>query len=261
VLKSTLETIANTLGPMFTAAIPSVKELFEYVELGVLKILTAMYRARNAIEDAFADQKNPITMAEVLGAIEHHIDGIVEGTVALIAIGTRMGITLGKAFYDVRDAVIGVKAFLDQGWEAVGTQIVQGIITGITGGISLVTSAITNLGTQIKKAFTDSLGIHSPSKVFEEYGAQTAAGYEAGADRGAPMAQAAADRMAPGAPNGGRQSSAGGGGRSVVVNVHLHGMSEHAVEKAKDASFLEGLTKAIEDALVAAGVGPQSEPT
>ena len=54
--------------------------------------------------------------------------------------------------------------------KSIGANIIQGLINGISSKISAAIGKIKSFAGQIKGAFTSLLGIHSPSKVFYEYG-------------------------------------------------------------------------------------------
>ena len=51
-----------------------------------------------------------------------------------------------------------------------GSNILDGIVSGIKSKVSAVVDSISGVAGKIKKKFTDVLGIHSPSRVFAEYG-------------------------------------------------------------------------------------------
>lgn len=163
----------------------------------------------------------------------------------------------------VGDAIMGgLKASLD--WILdLGRRIIEGITNGIRAGWNALVSGVTQVADGIKNTFKDLLGIHSPSAVFADYGRQTVAGYAQGVDAEAPTAAAAISAMAPIAPSsaasGDGASGARGGPISVTVEINVDG-SGHGQETAKALSapdFLSGLTKAIEEALLGAGVPTQ----
>src|SRR5262249_8427962 len=78
---------------------------------------------------------------------------------------------VGKALYEMKKQV--VDAFQNGDWIGVGKAIVLGIVKGITTAQLWSGEAVVSMAKTVKKAFTDELGIHSPSKVFEGYGANT----------------------------------------------------------------------------------------
>jgi predicted RNase H-like HicB family nuclease len=105
----------------------------------------------------------------------------------------------------VSDAFNSVVAYLNgliPGFGDLGSQIIQGMINGITGGASGVLTAITNVATGAIKAAKRALGIASPSKVFAELGGYTAEGFAEGVDDGAGDAQAAMTAMVEPPPPG-----------------------------------------------------------
>ncbi|MDT0511015.1 phage tail tape measure protein [Halomonas sp. LES1] len=57
-----------------------------------------------------------------------------------------------------------------------GSAIIDGLIGGITGGLSRLGDAIVGMGESIKNWFKDALGINSPSRVFAQFGNWTVEG-------------------------------------------------------------------------------------
>nr|WP_300309233.1 phage tail tape measure protein [Halomonas sp.] len=56
-------------------------------------------------------------------------------------------------------------------FSTLGGAIIDGLVSGITGGLSRVGDIIMGLGNSIKNWFKETLGIHSPSRVFAGFGA------------------------------------------------------------------------------------------
>jgi len=71
----------------------------------------------------------------------------------------------------------GVKEFAN-----IGKNVVQGLWDGISNGWKWLTDKVKNLANDLLDAAKDALGIHSPSKAFEEIGKQCVAGFDKGAD-------------------------------------------------------------------------------
>lgn len=65
-----------------------------------------------------------------------------------------------------------------------GKNVVQGLINGIGSMISSAVAKATELASSVKNAVTSFLGIHSPSRVFEEIGNFTAQGFGNGLENG-----------------------------------------------------------------------------
>lgn len=224
-----------------------------------------------ALRGVFDVVTNPILLsaAKGLGYTLAAI-GAVIGTIGLGAGLILYG--LGAAIKGLAEGILWLKdrfaeglAFIrDLGWSGLGKAIIGGLLGEIEGAQAAVWRAVTGLGSTIKKAFEHALGIGSPSKVFAEYGKQTAAGYKIGVDRAAPSARAASDALVPDAPGGGGGARAALGGPALVL--HLGGIhvvvqgaataeGAHEVAKAFAApSILRELTRAIREGLVTQGV-------
>jgi TP901 family phage tail tape measure protein len=61
-----------------------------------------------------------------------------------------------------------------------GGNLIQGLINGITGGITQVKDKITSIGASVSGWFKDVLGINSPSRVFASHGGDVMAGLQLG---------------------------------------------------------------------------------
>ncbi len=118
------------------------------------------------------------------------------------------------------------------------TDFVTGLVTGITAGAGAVASAVSGVAGGAVSAFTDFLGIKSPSKVMMALGGHTSAGFAAGLEGGGGAVQGAASSVAgmavagasdaaqsmPAAAAGSAGASpgiaaAGGGGGGTVINI------------------------------------------
>lgn len=266
VLRTMVEALVGNLGKGLKGAVPVIKEVFERLELGAIKIEIAILKAGRAIRAAFSHQEKARALAATLSLIDEAGREIAAsaGGLATIAIG------IGKAILAIQDFA---QVFLQLGtairttakdWYASGASLVDGLIEGIKSRLAAVKGAVLNLGATIRDAFKGALGISSPSKVFESYGQNTGEGYERGVAKSSSGAQAAVDKMAPSAPaaaSGGAARGGRGGASGATVNVNLHAGSKAAAEEMAKPSFLASITKAVEDGLVSAGIGPQAEPT
>lgn len=70
-------------------------------------------------------------------------------------------------------------------WGSIGKFIIQGLIDGLKSMISSLGDAVVNIASGISESFKSALGIHSPSKLFMEYGIYTDEGYAIGIAKGA----------------------------------------------------------------------------
>lgn len=270
-LKSLITIIGNGLGGTFKAVLPIAKGFIKGLIIGALDVGIAYLTLRNQFRKTFGDR-------DVLGGIDKMKVALTAAKFVVYAVAT--GLAISAAAVGLLVVAIGsvVKAFralvtgAQDAWEYVSTidwgglgeSIVNGIVTGLTGGagIAALKKAMTGLASTVKGAFAEHLGIHSPSKVFAGYGRNTAEGYAEGVDEGAPGASAAVERMAPSAPAGG-----GGGGRAgapvnLTVNINVTGGGNGAdvAKQLSEPSFLAQLTKTIEDALLGAAIPTQGAP-
>lgn len=101
--------------------------------------------------------------------------------------GLRSGITVGLKgplgiAAKIDDAIAYIKATASQ-WVQIGRDIIQGLIDGVSAKAKEVVDKIRGLGSSVVREMKDLLGIKSPSKVFEDIGANVGAGMAAGIDK------------------------------------------------------------------------------
>ncbi|HEX8795451.1 MAG TPA: hypothetical protein VF765_31090 [Polyangiaceae bacterium] len=263
-LKTMITTIGNTIGPAFEKVAPIVAAFFKGLVIGALDVAIAFLKMKKFIVDALGGS-DLLKGFDVVGA------AVLAGKIAVYGLVAAVGV-LGAAFalstapiWASAAALYGIYRALKWVWDTVsnidwkeiGTGIVDGIVNGLEAGATFMVKSIEGLADKAKDAFKGALGIHSPSKVFAEYGQHTAEGYAEGVEDGAPRAAAAASAMAP-SPGGGG-ASGGGGGRviNVTINVQGGGGGQEVAKQLSEPSFLAQLTKAIEDAVLGAGVPTQ----
>ncbi|QXO13303.1 tape measure protein [Mycobacterium phage Trooper] len=124
-----------------------------------------------------------------------------------------------------------------------GKNVVMGLINGIGSMIGSAVSKAKELASSVKNAVTDFLGIHSPSKVFEQLGIFTGQGFQIGLDKGfqpaLDQAKALADQVAAAFANGGDPTTAlAGVSKSDLKNVQK--------VLSTQTKFLENQAKALD---------------
>lgn len=125
-------------------------------------------------------------------------------------------------------------------FSGVGTNIVDGIIAGITGGIGRLGTTVRGMGASAVQSAREALGIHSPSRLFEqEVGRHIPAGIQLGIERGSDPLDATVAGLAR--PAGGGGLSLGGG-----VVVHLTVIVQGAARNEDTGTAVGG---AVEDTL------------
>ncbi len=262
-LKMLLTSFGNGMVQGLVAVIPLAKSFFYGLVSGALDVGIAFHQIRIALKSALGDSaalKNIDYLKLAFDAGKYAAVGIA---VAVAAVGVALAVGLAPIVAFVAgmrqisewSSELGTsirKTFLDVDWAATGRAIPEGILSGIKAGGSALLGGITTLAEGTKKAFKQALGIASPSKVFADYGENISEGAEKGIERGAPKAQAAASAMvsATGASGGGS-----GGGSPITINVTINAAgAEQGAAPVTSESFLKQLTKAVEDALVGAGL-------
>jgi len=162
------------------------------------------------------------------------------------------------AFVAVWDFLSGLPAKM----VTMGTDLIMGLVNGITGAASAVADAVTGAVGGAIDAAKKKLGIASPSKVFAEIGSYTGEGFVGGVEDSAPEAQAAMTNMVDPAPAAAKAKEAPAGGSSSGKGLGggNHTFNFYGVEGAEDAvaRFRELLTLAQEGDLAALGGGEPS---
>jgi tape measure domain-containing protein len=160
-------------------------------------------------------------LAESLG----HIAGLAVVVLSVLG-GLATIATVGaSALAGFATQVIGVGLSLTTAFQSIGTQMIDGLVSGITSGVTRVGDAVRGLASGAITTARETLGIASPSRVFEELGGYTAEGYERGIRGGAAGAQDAASAMV--APPGAAGAGGPTGGRGVF-QVFIDGAGREA---------------------------------
>lgn len=144
----------------------------------------AASNAVNAVITFFSSLPGKITSA-LAGALS-----------ALISWGSQMAAQARAKMVQVGSNIKSALSSLPGQLVSIGANIVQGLINGITSRIGAAISAIKGFAGQIKGAFTSLLGIHSPSKVFYEYGVNIIQGLANGMKETIKLARDAARNVA-----------------------------------------------------------------
>jgi tape measure domain-containing protein len=135
---------------------------------------------------------------------------------------------------------------------ALGANLVNGIIAGITGGLPGLLGVIASMAMTTTSAAQGGYQVKSPSVLWEKkIGYQLPAGQAKGIERGVPLVNRAIDRMAQSTTaraanaNGGSASGVASGGNVYNVNLTFHGMTR------SDADHYEARTRVLLQELAA----------
>jgi hypothetical protein len=248
-----------------TAAIPVVEAFLLGVAIGALKIYIAFKPAIKAVRELFGETDtsglpSALEVALFLGkALAAAIGTVVVGVgifAAALAAPIAGFMRLYAAGYTAWEtlkagAAMAVGYLESISLADIGTNMIQGLADGLTGGASKVIDAITGV---VKGAITTAKGLlqqHSPSKVFLGIGENTALGFEQGIAQGADGAQSALERMvAPPPVQSGRPSV---GGQPLTVNLTINAPTGDAGDIASEVS--KALTRIFEGDLLQSGGG------
>lgn len=234
--------IGGAFSEIFKAAklvLPYVKHFLLDLAIAGLKIYIAFKPVIKHFKDLFGSAKGGDAVTYLLDKFAATLVEVGQATAVVVdAFLTVYGwwsklqdgaANAGKAF---RAWILGVVADVENllaNGKQIATDFVQGLVDGITGGVSKVVDAAKNLAKGAKDAVTGFLGIKSPSTVMMQMGGHTAGGFADGMTAGIGDVKAASADMGSAAMGGignvaapaasGGASGGSGGGSGVTVNV------------------------------------------
>ena len=176
------------------AAVAKAAEFAAPVLLALGAAFGAVLAAVGLLGAAFAAM-NVAAVVAVLGTLGASVWGLVSSVGAIVARVREAGAGLTGAF---SGAVNGALAFLrgvPAQLQALGGDLIAGLVRGITAGGGAVAAAVTGVATSAIGAAKAALGIASPSKVFASIGEDTGAGAAVGLARSTPRVQGAMAAM------------------------------------------------------------------
>ena len=239
-------------GLVDTAAkgVPVVKGFFEELIFEALQLYIAVLKLELRFKKTFGDVdllknidlvETGITAAKV-AVVALTVAFVVLGTTSLLALGPLLILVgavaaIGFALYKIEtfafaasDAVTDFAKKLGHAignkdhWRDLGAELVAGLLEPIS-KLAIVGE---NIGNKFKAGFKKALGINSPSKVFAEYGENTAEGFGQGVER---RRSVVADKLGGMAAPPASSSGAGGGVTIRIENITIQvsGAEHHDV--------------------------------
>ena len=146
------------------------------------------------------------TLIEYLPGIVSDIAGIInDNAPKILEAGIQLILMLSKGLLQAVPTIVAnipqiCKAIFDVftafRWLDIGSQIVEGLWKGLTGGWTTLVKKVGGLAQQLPDIVKRVLGIHSPSKVFTEIGENVTQGLVNGINTGAPAAEQAIQNIA-----------------------------------------------------------------
>jgi hypothetical protein len=269
-LKDLVTLFGNAFTKAFVSSVPIGKAALQGLVIGLLSAVVAGRKLEKQWSAVFGDD-TVIGRIEattvVMKAAEYGVYAFAAGlamTAATVGLVVESVTGLADMFVGVYDAAVSAGDYLAaQDWGKLGQDLISGLVKGIESQLPGLGKVVEFASESIKTQFKAALGIHSPSRVFADYGRNTVRGYAEGVEDEAPTAQRAVQAMAPSSPSsgGGGGASSPAAGRPVVVNVTIavNGGSSSGEEIAKSVaapSTIAALVKALEDELTSAGLVP-----
>jgi tape measure domain-containing protein len=195
-LVSTIETIAG----LVRDAVPFIEEFVGALSGGFMEAWPAMQGALGVLFDGFGGKQdwmeNVKQFGRTLGKVAAGMVGLAAVVGGALIAGLSMaskwieGITfawealiegIGAGVFAVSDFFANLSAKWDAfDFGAMASEVIDGLINGIVGGISGVWDAVTGLGNAVIDALKSALGIASPSKEADYVGDMIGAGVEGG---------------------------------------------------------------------------------
>jgi hypothetical protein len=263
------------------------KEVFPYIKTAFLEIVIVALKAYIAakpvvkefekLKKAFSDAmgggeglSSAITfLIDALGVVIRMNIYFIGGMLLLWTTGVRVwsGLAgvISAAWESIKSAAQAAwdwlkGIFSGEGGGSIAMDLINGLIGGVLGGGPKLLTAMMDMAKGAVDGVKKVLGIASPSKVFAELGAHTAAGFAQGVDDGSGGAQnAVADMVAPPAAKGG---GAGGAVSIDVGGITVQIMGGANVSPSQLAEELESrLADIFERLALRLGSGPTPEGT
>ncbi|UXE04021.1 tape measure protein [Mycobacterium phage Deloris] len=197
--------IMSQLVPAFIQLVPKIAELMPSIVslvqsfANLMPVVLPLASALLSVAGAVIQVGVSIGGA-LIGALAN-LTGIITGVIAKVsewvssfASGAQ---TIAAKAAELPGMIQSALANLMEIGLSAGKNLVQGLINGIGSMIGAAVSKAKSLASSVAGAVTDFLGIHSPSKLFEQFGINTGQGYAIGLDKGfAPVLEQAKDLSA-----------------------------------------------------------------
>lgn len=176
-----MATVGELIGKILTVIIKAVPQILAAGVLIVGKLAVGFI------------QNIPYFLTQIGTLLGQMISTIASNFPKLVSSGGAMLLKIIAGFINgitnipsaVKKAVDSFKSnFRNVDWGELGTNIIKGIVNGITGGIGKLVTAAKSVAKNALDAAKEALGIHSPSRVFElEVGKMIDLGLAAGIER------------------------------------------------------------------------------
>ncbi|AMW64105.1 tail length tape measure protein [Mycobacterium phage EvilGenius] len=184
--------IISQLVPAFIQLVPKIAEMvpaitqmvqsFANMMPVILPLASALLSVAGAVIQVGVSIGGALigALANLMGIVSNVISKVSEW----VASFTNGAQTIAAKAAELPGMVQSALANLMQIGLDAGKNLVQGLINGIGSMVSAAVAKAKSLASSVAGAVTDFLGIHSPSRLFEEFGINTGQGYAIGLDKG-----------------------------------------------------------------------------
>ncbi|MBO4541699.1 MAG: hypothetical protein J5725_00805 [Bacteroidales bacterium] len=220
--------LAENIPELVPTIIEIVEEIIDVIIDNLPMIIDAASEIINALTEGIIDSLPDISLAinkinyQIIATFLSLIPQLIE--LAAEFVWTLLG-SMASAIMEMLSADFWNQAlddithsFLDIDWAGIGMECLEGIAQGFEKNFVKVKDSITSIAQGIKGIFTGELEIHSPSKIFEEYGQMIDEGLAIGISSGVSID--ATEEMADDVSTNFNPSLAGAGG-DVVIPVYI----------------------------------------
>lgn len=180
--------ILDTMVSVILLLVSSVTEPDMLTSL-VMSAVTLILTLANGLIDAV-----PQLLPAIPVIITNIVMALIGLTPELIPVAIQLLTVLGKGLITAIPIIINmlpiifdaiINAFEGVDWSSIGKNIIDGLINGLKSMVSGLGNAVVNIAKGVADSFKSTLGIHSPSTLFMEYGVYTGEGYAIGIDKSA----------------------------------------------------------------------------
>lgn len=256
-LKAIITAIVGAIIGPLAGSISPVEFLLKELVIAALKVAIAFFQIKNRIQQAFGNNiikrmlKAGLTMenikiafttfliiAGLVGAAFVFLGFVLIGLITpfvLLAMAIHKAYNTGKELYKYFETMYTLLFILS--WEELGGHIIDGIVAGLSSGLSRLKSGVLTIASTVTSVFRNALGISSPSKVFTRFGLAIPQGITSGVEQGGEQANRAVGNLisnttAPNNINNARSQSVS------IGDIHIHlgpGNNEDTAEQVTDA--------------------------
>ena len=186
--------IADAIPVLIPVAIDVIMKLVDVLLNNLDVILDAAFKIINALAEGILDNLPEISLAitkvmyQIIATAISLLPQIISLAFQLIytlisSMGSAIMEMLSGDFWKKSLNAI-VESFTNIDWAGIGMKCLEGIADGFTKGWGKLKDSATNMVNGIKNIFTEGFDIHSPSRVFKQYGEMINEGLALGIDSG-----------------------------------------------------------------------------